>query len=88
MGDFMNGNGNGDGSRWRTVTTLIVIGGAAATVFAGGMSYGTVQRKLDAQAADAIYVRKDGRELEELRGRMIAIDQKLDYLVRQSGAIR
>lgn len=81
-----NGNGNGDAGRWRTMTTLIFVGGAAAAIFAGGMSYGTVQSKLDASDADAIYVRKDGRELEELRGRMIAIDQKLDYLVRQAVA--
>lgn len=87
MGDDSE-HGNGDASRWRTLTTIIFVASAAAAIFGGGMAFGTISSKLDAKEADSIYVRKDGRELEELRGRMIAIDQKLDYLVRQSGAVQ
>ncbi|HEX7795333.1 MAG TPA: hypothetical protein VF456_13320 [Vicinamibacterales bacterium] len=77
-------NGNGDGAKWRTLTTVIFITGAAAAIFAGGMSYGTVQSKLDAKDADTTYVRKDGRELEEIRGRLQSLNDKMDYIIRQS----
>ncbi|HEX7796066.1 MAG TPA: hypothetical protein VF456_17010 [Vicinamibacterales bacterium] len=79
---------NGDGARWRTLTTIIFITGAAAAIFAGGMSYGTVQSKLDAKEADVTYVRKDGRELEEIRGSLRGLNDKVDYLIRQGQGAR
>lgn len=93
-------NGNGDGQKWRLLTTLGYLAGLGTAIFFAGMSYQSVRSiepRVDAQrlqleeivkGADATYVRKDGRDLEEIRGRLRLLDEKIDRLLRNEGLVR
>lgn len=81
---------NEDGTSWRTVRTVIYVCGIAAAVFMAGMSYGQsadVGNRLERSITDAqrSYVRKDGRELEAINGRLELLSQKLDLLLVERG---
>lgn len=89
-------HGNGDGQKWRVLQTVIFIAGAATALFVAGMNYGTVkdatvkvetqQRQFTdyVQQADQMYVRKDGRDLEAIRGDLKALNEKVDRLLRRT----
>lgn len=78
--------GNGDGERWRILRTIIVVVSMGSAVFFAGMSWSKVAATTDRiQEFDDTYVRKDGRELAEINGRLLLLDQKIDLLLRERG---
>lgn len=80
-------DGNGDGQKWRTVLTVIFVAGISSALFTAGMSFGGVR---DAAAGlskhiedgDRTYVRKDGQELEAIRGELRLMNEKIDRIDR------
>lgn len=78
---------------WNTLQVIIFALGLGVSLFLGGMrvgGLGDVADKLEADELhnERVYVRKDGRELAELRGDIKSANDKLDLLLRKEGLLR
>lgn len=78
---------------WRTVQTIIVVGGIAVSLVLGGMRVGglsDVSEKLQVhqQYSEQTYVRKDGQDLERIRGELRLLNEKIDRLLQNEGLTR
>lgn len=73
---------------WTTLQALVVIGGLCTSAFVAGISYGAVSTvsedfKVFVQESKNNYVRKDGAELQAIRGTLTNLESKVDLLLRQ-----
>lgn len=76
------------GQRWNVLVTLIFVAGIASSLFVAGMSYGNVastSKRLDDHIvfSEQNYVRKDARELAEIKGELRLLNERLDYIIKQ-----
>lgn len=78
---------------WKTFQTVVLIVGFMATAFVAGISYGGVAATAAGLNSLAVavkddYVRKDGKELEQMRGQLNLLNSKVDQLLDQRGIPR
>lgn len=91
------GRSNGDANFGRTVKSMLLIGAAVTGIFGAGLGIGratsqdsaTLAQDISAlrESAEAIYVRKDGHELSDIKGQLGLLDQKIDLLLRERGLV-
>lgn len=74
--------------KWSTLQVIVFATGLAAALFVAGMSYGTVAStasRVDAlqESMDRNFVRKDGKELAEIQGKLNLLNEKVDQLLQR-----
>lgn len=73
---------------WKVLQTVVFVAGISGALFAAGTNYGGVKdtaRKVEVLEArtERTYVRKDGRELADIQAQLRALNDKMDYMIRQ-----
>lgn len=88
----LTGTDTEDVERGRSLRNVVFFGGIAAAIFVAGMGYGRVAAQGDiltdhvkssetAHAAlQEVFIRKDGKELAEIIGKIDLLTQKVDAL--------